>query len=59
LTGLPNTEDLLLPLQVASKVPVLLHTVHLVVLQHTVHPLVLLDLQNIQLEVALQFRWLP
>ena len=59
LTGLPNTEGLLLPLQVASKVPVLVLMVHLVVLLHTVHPLVLLDLHNIQLAVALQFRWLP
>jgi len=50
LTGLPNTEDLLLPLQVASKLPVLLHTVH---------PLELLDLHNIHLAVALQFLWLP
>jgi hypothetical protein len=40
---------------VASKVPVQLHTVHLLVLHHMAHPLVHLDLLNIQLAVGQQF----
>lgn len=56
MTGLPSTEDQLLPHQVASKLPVVQHTAHLLVQMRM--ELVLLDLRNIQLAVVLQFRWL-
>lgn len=56
LTGLPSTEDQLLPHQEASKLPVVQHTARLLV--QMLMGLVLLDLHNIQLAVGLQFRWL-
>jgi hypothetical protein len=58
LTGLPSTVDLPLPHQVASKVA-LLHMAHLPVQMHMAQVLQLEDQHPIQLEVGLQFRWLP